>query len=106
MWIGLYQFLSSLIYFVVYSTRRLILSLALWFVLVVFSPLSIAITSLREERACLCGFCAFVCAARVGLYLFLLHLRQELTATDMKKTVKEKSRECTPWTFPFTYFHI
>ena len=35
----------------VYSTRRFVLSLALcYFVLVVFSPFGIAITSLGEER--------------------------------------------------------
>ena len=38
--------------FVVYSTRRFVLSLALrYFILVFFSPFSIAITSLGEERA-------------------------------------------------------
>ena len=40
--------------FVVHSTRAFVLSLALcYFVLVFFSPFSIAITSLWEERACL-----------------------------------------------------
>ena len=51
------------------STRRFILSLALRFVLVFFSPFSTAITSLGEERTGLCAFCAFVCFARVGLCL-------------------------------------
>ena len=41
----------------VYSTRRFVLCLTLfYFVLVFFSPLSIAITSLGEERANLSGF--------------------------------------------------
>ena len=47
--------------FVVYSTRRFVLSLALcYFVLVFFSPFSIAITSLGEERANLSAFRTFV----------------------------------------------
>ena len=45
----------------VYSTRRIVLSLALcYFVLVFFSPFSIAITSLGEERANLSAFRTFV----------------------------------------------
>ena len=49
--------------FVVYSTRRFVLCLTLcYFVLVFFSPFSIAITSLGEERANLSVFhtCTFV----------------------------------------------
>ena len=46
--------------FVVYSTRRFVLCLTLcYFVLVCFSPFSIAITSLGEERA-LSAFRTFV----------------------------------------------
>ena len=45
----------------VYSTRRFVLCLTLChFVLVFFSPFSIAITSLGEERANLSAFCTFV----------------------------------------------
>ena len=45
----------------VYSTRRLVLCLTLChFVLVFFSPFSIAITSLGEERANLSAFRTFV----------------------------------------------
>ena len=45
----------------VYSTRRFILCLTLcYFVLVFFSPFSIAITSLGEERANLSAFRTFV----------------------------------------------
>ena len=45
----------------VYSTRRFVLCLTLChFVLVVFSPFSIAITSLGEERANLNAFRVFV----------------------------------------------
>ena len=47
--------------FVVYSTRRFVLCLTLChFVLVFFSPSSIAITSLGEERANLSAFRTFV----------------------------------------------
>ena len=50
--------------FVVYSTRRFVLSLALCnYVIVFFSPFNIAITTLGEERAILvlsyvCSICA------------------------------------------------
>ena len=45
----------------VYSTRRFVLCLTLWyFVLVFFSPFSIATTSLGEERANLSAFRTFV----------------------------------------------
>ena len=45
----------------VYSTRRFVLCLTLcYFVLVFFSPFSIAITSLGEERANLSAFRMFV----------------------------------------------
>ena len=45
----------------VYSTRRFVLCLTLChFVLVLFSPFSIAITSLGEERANLSAFRTFV----------------------------------------------
>ena len=45
----------------VYSTRRFVLCLTLcYFVLVVFSPFIIAITSLEEERANLSAFPTFV----------------------------------------------
>ena len=45
----------------VYSTRLFVLSLALcYFVLVFFSPFSIAITLLGEESANLSAFCTFV----------------------------------------------
>ena len=47
--------------FVVYSTRRFVVCLTVChFVLVFFSPFSIAITSLGEERANLSTFCLFV----------------------------------------------
>ena len=45
----------------VYSTRRFVLSVILcYFVLVFFSPFSIAITSLGEERTNLSAFRTFV----------------------------------------------
>ena len=47
--------------FVVYSTRQVFVCLSVChFVLVFFSPFSIAITSLREERANLSAFRTFV----------------------------------------------
>ena len=47
--------------FVVYSTRRLVVCLSVChFVLVFFSPFSIAITSLGEERANLSAFRTFI----------------------------------------------
>ena len=60
----------------VYSARRFALSFALcYFVLVFFSPFSIAITSLGEERANLGAFRAFVRFAFVLFCLFSLPLR-------------------------------
>ena len=58
-----------------YSTRRVILSLALcYFVLVFFSPFSIAISSPGEERANLSAFRTFVRFVLVWLCLFPLPL--------------------------------
>ena len=55
----------------VYSTRRLVLYLTLcYFVLMFFSPFSIAITSLVEERANLSAFLTFVRFALVWFCLF------------------------------------
>ena len=54
----------------VYSTRRFVLSIALYyFVLVFFSPFSIAITSLGEERV---NCSAFRTLIRFGLVWFCL----------------------------------
>ena len=59
----------------VYSTRRFVLCLTLcYFVLVFFSPFSIAITSLGEERANLSAFPTFVRFALVLFCLFSLPL--------------------------------
>ena len=59
----------------VYSTRRFVFCLALgYFVLVLFSPVSIAITSLGEERASLGAFRTFVRFALVWFCLFPLPL--------------------------------
>ena len=59
----------------VYSTRRFVLCLTLfYFVLVFFSPFSIAITSLGEERANLTAFRTFVRFALVWFCLFPLPL--------------------------------
>ena len=57
----------------VYSTRRFVLSLALcYFVIVFFSPFSIAITLHGEERANLSAFRTFVRFALVWFCLFPL----------------------------------
>ena len=57
--------------FVVYSIRRFVICLALcYFVLVFFSPFSIAITSLGEERANLSAFRTFVRFVLVWVCLF------------------------------------
>ena len=59
----------------VYSTRRFVLCLTLChFVLVFFSPFSIAITSLGEERANLSAFRTFVRFALVWICRFPLLL--------------------------------
>ena len=57
----------------VHSTRRFVLSLALcYFLLVFFSPFSIAITSLGEERANLSAFNTFF------FFFFFFFLRSAL----------------------------
>ena len=59
----------------VYSARRFILCLILcYFVLVLFSPFSIAITSLGEERANLSVFRTFVRFVLVCIFWFPLPL--------------------------------
>ena len=72
---GLFSYLFSnltLCSFMVYSTRRFVLRLVLcYFVLVFFSPFSIAITSLAKERASLGAFRTFV---RFGFVCFLFLL--------------------------------
>ena len=61
--------------FVVYSTRRFVVCLSMChFVLVYFSPFSIAITSLGEERANLSAFRTFVRFVLVSICRFPLPL--------------------------------
>ena len=56
-----FLFREVCLFFVVYSTRRFVVCLSVChFVLVFFSPFSIAITSLGEERANLSAFRTFV----------------------------------------------
>ena len=58
---NLFYVYFTLCCFVVYSTRRFVVCLTLcYFVLVFFSPVSIAITSLGEERANPSAFRTFV----------------------------------------------
>ena len=60
----------------VYSTRRFVVCLTMCrFILVFFSPFSIAITSLGEERANLVAFRAFVRFVLVWICRFPLPLR-------------------------------
>ena len=84
--------------FVVYSTGRFILCLTLcYFVLLFFSPFSIAITSLGEERANLSAFRTFVRFALVWFCLFSLSLG---VWEGLQFVV------VTPWTFLLTFFSM
>ena len=59
----------------VYSTRQFVLCLTLcYFVLVFFSPFSLAITSLGEERANLSAFRTFVRFAPISFFVCFLFL--------------------------------
>ena len=81
----------------VYSTRRFVVCLTMChFVLVVFSPFSIAITSLGEERANLSAFRTFVRFVLVWICRFPLPLGRGAVC-DFG----------TPWTFLLPFFlHI
>ena len=83
----------------VYSTRRFVLCLTLcYFVLVVFSPFSIAITSLGEERANLRAFCTFVLFALV----WFLSISSSSCCLGRASVF-----DCgTPWTFLLPFFVI
>ena len=56
------------------TTGRFMFSLVFFFVLIFFSPFSIVITSLGEERAGLCASCASVYFTRVNHCPFSLPL--------------------------------
>ena len=81
------------------STRRFIFSLALCFVLVLFSPFSTAITSLGEKAlVCVLFMRLFSCAC-----LFL-----SFSASSWFQRVAA-TRDCgSPWTFRFIFliFHV
>ena len=63
------------LFFVVYSTRRFVACLSMChFILVFFSPFSIAITSLGQERANLSAFRTFVRFVLAWICRFLLPL--------------------------------
>ena len=84
----------------VYSTRRFVVCLSMChFVLVFFSPFSIAITSLGEERANLGAFRAFfrfvlplgvweglrfVIVALPGLFSYLFTIREQMRFEDFQ----------------------
>ena len=66
---------NARLHFVVYSTRRFVVCLSVChFVLVFFSPFSIAITSLGEQRANLSAFRTFVWFVLVWICRFPLPL--------------------------------
>ena len=83
----------------VYSTRRFVLCLTLChFILVFFSPFSIAITSLREERANVSAFRTFVRFVLVWICRFF-----------SSSWCLERAAICdcgTPWTFLLPFFHM
>ena len=83
--------------FVVYSTRRFVVCLSVChFVLVFFSPFSIAITSLGEERANISAFRTFV------RYVLLLDLSVSSSSWGLGRAAV-----CvcgTPWTFLLLFF--
>ena len=84
-----------------YSTRRFVLSIAFcYFVLVFFSPFSIAITLLGEEKANLSAFRAFV--GFVWFCLFPLSLR----VWDGLRLVIEALPGLFSYLFFFHYFHL
>ena len=81
----------------VYSTRRFVLCLSVcYFVVVFFSPFSIAITSLGEERANLTAFRTFVRFVLVWMCRFPLPLLGRAAVCDCG----------TPWTFLFPFFFV
>ena len=87
----------------VYSTRRFVLSLALCYVLVFFSPFSIAIISFGEERADLSAFRTFVRFALVWFCLFSLPLG---VLEGLFLWVSAVCDCGTPWTFLLPFFFL
>ena len=83
----------------VYSTRRFVLCFTLcYFFLKFFSPFSIAITSLGEERANLSAFRTFfsICACMV-------------LSVSSSSWCLERAAVCdcgTPWTFLLPFFFV
>ena len=83
--------------FVVYSTRRFVVCLFVChFVLVFFSPFSIAITSLGEERANLSCF-SYVCSVCACLDL-------SVSSSSLGLGRAAVCDCCTPWTFLLLLF--
>ena len=95
----------------VYSTRRFVVCLSVChFVLVVFSPFSIAITSLGEERANLRAFRTFVRFVLVWICRFSLRLGvwEELRFVIVALLGLFSYLFCdcgTPWTFLLLFFN-
>ena len=85
--------------FVVYSTRRFVVCLSMChFVLVFFSPFSVAITSLGEERANLSAFLTFV--------RFVLVWILSVSSSSWGLGRAAVCDYGTPWTFLFLFFFI
>ena len=86
----------------VYSTRRFVVCLSVChFVLVFFSPFSIAITSLGEERAHLSAFRTFVRFVLVWICRFPLPLW-------VWEGLRGRAAVCdcgSPWTFLLPFLH-
>ena len=81
----------------VYSTRRFVVCITMChFVLVFFSPFSIAITSLGEERANLSALRTFVRFVLVWICRFPLPLGVWAAVCDCG----------TPWTFLLPFFSV
>ena len=87
----------------VYFTRRFVLRLTLcYFVLVFFSPFSVAITWLGEERANLSAFHTFV---RFALVWFCLFPRLVLSVSSSYWCLRRAAAcDCgTLWTFSYLF---
>ena len=96
----------------VYSTRRFVVCLSVChFVLVFFSPFSIVITSLGEERANLSAFCTFVRFVLVKICRFPLPLGVweglRFVIVALPGLFSYLFCDCgTPWTFLLPFFDI
>ena len=79
-------------------TRRFIFSLALCFVLVLFSPFSTAITLLGKK--------ALVCVLFMRLFSCACFIFFSFFASSWSQRVAETCDCGSPWTFRFTFGHF